>query len=81
VRHCSVSTWKAVLAERPGLFFSGSRHQKVAVDAVFFAKLKHLLRIVIPGWRTKEALMLGMHSVFLVMRTMLSLYVADLDGR
>jgi len=58
-----------------------SRHQRVAVDAVFFAKLKHLLRIVIPGWRTKEALMLGLHSVFLVMTTMLSLYVADLDGR
>lgn len=59
----------------------GSRHQRVAVDAAFFARLRKLLRIVIPGWRTKESLMLGLHTIFLVLRTMLSLYVADLDGR
>lgn len=40
-----------------------------------------LLRIVIPGWKSPEALMLALHSGFLVMRTMLSLYIADLDGR
>ncbi|KAG9104596.1 hypothetical protein FRC06_001063 [Ceratobasidium sp. 370] len=37
--------------------------------------------IVIPGWTSKEAMMLAIHSGFLVFRTVLSLYVADLDGR
>ncbi|KAG8679575.1 hypothetical protein FRC09_018867, partial [Ceratobasidium sp. 395] len=37
--------------------------------------------IVIPGWTSKEAMMLAVHSGFLVFRTVLSLYVADLDGR
>lgn len=40
-----------------------------------------LLRIVIPGLRSKEAFLLLSHTIFLVLRTMLSLYVADLDGR
>lgn len=51
------------------------------VDAVFYARLKRLLRIVIPSIRSKEALLLAMHSAFLVFRTVLSLYVADLDGK
>jgi ATP-binding cassette subfamily D (ALD) long-chain fatty acid import protein len=40
-----------------------------------------LLRIVIPGFRSKEFLLLMTHSGFLVFRTLVSLYVADLDGR
>lgn len=48
---------------------------------MFYERLKTLLRIVIPGWRSREAGLLAMHSTFLVFRTMLSLYVADLDGR
>ncbi|KAG8905151.1 hypothetical protein FRC01_008451, partial [Tulasnella sp. 417] len=51
------------------------------VDAVFYARLKRLCRIVIPSIRSKEALLLAMHSAFLVFRTVLSLYVADLDGK
>ncbi|KAK7064584.1 ATP-binding cassette sub-family D member 2 [Favolaschia claudopus] len=53
---------------------------KVAVDAIFYRRLSHLLRIVIPGWTSKEALLLVMHSSLLVFRTVLSLYVANLDG-
>lgn len=51
------------------------------VDALFYSRLRHLLRIVIPSWRSKEAGLLAMHSAFLLFRTLLSLYVADLDGR
>ena len=40
-----------------------------------------MLRIVIPGWRSKELRLLISHSIFLVLRTMLSLYVAELDGK
>lgn len=48
---------------------------------MFYQRLKELLRIVIPGWRSREAGLLAMHTSFLIFRTMLSLYVADLDGK
>lgn len=57
------------------------RAPKVEVDAVFFERLRSILRIVIPGARSKEAGLLLMHTAFLVLRTMISLYVAELDGR
>lgn len=57
------------------------RGPRVEVDARFFEQLRRILRIIIPSYKSKEALLLGGHSVFLVLRTMLSLYVADLDGR
>ncbi|KAL7423674.1 ATP-binding cassette long-chain fatty acid transporter pxa2 [Cryptotrichosporon argae] len=50
-------------------------------DPLFHVRLGRLLRIVIPSLRSREAAMLALHSVFLVLRTGLSLYVADLDGR
>lgn len=50
-------------------------------DPLFYARLKRLVRIVIPSLRSREAAMLALHSAFLVLRTGLSLYVADLDGR
>ena len=37
--------------------------------------------IVFPTWRSKEAIILATHSFFLVLRTVLSLMVAKLDGR
>ncbi|KAF8167808.1 ABC transporter transmembrane region 2-domain-containing protein [Crassisporium funariophilum] len=55
--------------------------QRVAVDAVFFQRLSKILRIVVPGIRSKEAMLLLMHSSLLVFRTAISLYVAALDGK
>lgn len=55
--------------------------KKVGVNREFFRNLLRLLKVVIPGWRTKEMRLLVGHSVFLVLRTLLSLYVAELDGR
>ena len=55
--------------------------KKVELNREFFKNLLRLLRIVIPGWQSKELRLLISHSVFLVVRTLLSLYVAELDGR
>ncbi|KAJ7462800.1 adrenoleukodystrophy protein [Mycena galericulata] len=57
-----------------------SKPPKVAVDALFYRRLSDILKIVIPGITSKEALLLMMHSSLLVFRTVLSIYVANLDG-
>lgn len=59
---------------------SASR-KKVEINLEFFRNLLRLLRIVIPGWKSKEFRLLLSHSVFLVLRTILSIYVAELDGK
>ena len=51
------------------------------VDDVFYKRLSSILRIVIPGIKSKEALLLCMHSSLLIFRTAISLYVASLDGK
>jgi ATP-binding cassette subfamily D (ALD) long-chain fatty acid import protein len=47
----------------------------------FLHQLRSLLRIVLPSLYTREALLLTAHSTFLVLRTVLSIAVARLDGR
>jgi len=54
---------------------------RVAVDGVFYQRLSNILRIVIPSIRSKEAMLLFMHSSLLIFRTVISLYVAALDGK
>jgi ATP-binding cassette subfamily D (ALD) long-chain fatty acid import protein len=54
---------------------------KVELDREFFKSLLRLLKICIPGWKSKELRLIISHSIFLVLRTMISLYVAELDGR
>ncbi|BEI94800.1 uncharacterized protein CcaverHIS019_0703810 [Cutaneotrichosporon cavernicola] len=70
------------MGERPSS--KGRRRKKGRAsvsDPAFHQRLKKLLRIVIPGIRSREAGMLALHTCFLLARTGLSLYVADLDGR
>jgi ATP-binding cassette subfamily D (ALD) long-chain fatty acid import protein len=55
--------------------------KKVELNREFFRNLGKLLRICIPGWKSTEVRLLGSYSVFLVLRTLISLYVAELDGR
>lgn len=57
------------------------QRKKVELNREFFKSLLQLLKIVIPGWRSKELRLLISHSFFLVIRTLISLYVAELDGR
>ena len=55
--------------------------KRVELNREFFGSLLRLLKIVIPGWRSKELRLLVTHSVFLVIRTLISLYVAEMDGK
>lgn len=54
--------------------------KKVALNREFFRSLLRLLRVVVPGWRSKEARLLLSHSFFLVVRTLISVKVAAMDG-
>lgn len=70
--------------KRPGTAPSGGEvtgRKKVELDREFFKNLTRLLKICIPGWKSKELRLLISHTVFLVLRTLISLYVAELDGR
>ncbi|KAL2072974.1 hypothetical protein VTL71DRAFT_10298 [Oculimacula yallundae] len=57
-----------------------TKRQKVELNREFFKNLFRLLRICIPGWKSKEFRLLISHSVFLVIRTLISLKVAAMDG-
>ncbi|KAK5712695.1 ATP-binding cassette long-chain fatty acid transporter pxa2 [Elasticomyces elasticus] len=75
---------RATEARRKGPVLSGESstgRKKVELNREFFRNLGKLLRICIPGWKSKEMRLLVSHSVFLVLRTLISLYVAELDGR
>ncbi|KAK4115728.1 hypothetical protein N656DRAFT_842553 [Canariomyces notabilis] len=56
------------------------KKKKVELNREFFRSLLRLLRIVVPGWRSKETRLLISHSFFLVVRTLISLKVAAMDG-
>ena len=58
-----------------------TQRKRVEINREFFRNFWRLLKIVVPGWKSKELRLLFSHSVFLVLRTMLSLYVAELDGK
>jgi ATP-binding cassette subfamily D (ALD) long-chain fatty acid import protein len=58
-----------------------TRRQKVELNREFFRNLFRLLKICIPGWKSKELRLLISHSIFLVVRTLISLKVAAMDGQ
>jgi len=53
---------------------------KKSLNKDFVGQLLFLLKIVLPGVQSKECFLLLLHIGFLVSRTFLSIYVADLDG-
>lgn len=60
---------------------AGKRKRVVGLNREFAKNLLRLLRVVIPGWRSPECRLVVSHSGFLVVRTLISLYVAELDGK
>ncbi|KAM9705297.1 ATP-binding cassette, sub-family D (ALD), member 2 isoform 2-T2 [Menidia menidia] len=59
----------------------GERRASPGLDAVFFQQILELGRILFPKLVSKELCLLCLHSVALVSRTFLSIYVASLDGK
>ena len=59
---------------------AGTR-KRIELNREFFKNLLRLIKIVIPGRGSKELRLLLTHSFFLVVRTLISLYVAELDGK
>ena len=57
------------------------RKPAVGLDRRFIKQLIALLRIMIPGWRTREAGLLTCATLALLTRTFLSVYVATLEGQ
>lgn len=76
-----LSTYRTLTSKSATPSKHGHKPARVAVDAVFYQRLTRILRIVIPGIRSKEAMLLAMHSSLLIFRTAISLYVAALDGK
>ena len=60
---------------------AGPLRRRVELNGEFLMNLRRLLKIVIPGWRSKELRLVISHSIFLLVRTLISLYVAELDGK
>ena len=52
----------------------------ISVNRTFYRQLRNLLRIVIPSVWSKEFALIVIHTLSLVSRTFLSIYVAQLDG-
>ncbi|MCJ1232683.1 hypothetical protein MMC14_000636 [Varicellaria rhodocarpa] len=80
----AASIHHAQLHQRPGTSTTegeGTLRKRIELNKEFFKNLLRLLRIVIPGWRSKESKLIISHSVFLVVRTLISLHVAEMDGK
>ena len=60
---------------------SPSTTARVAVNREFFRQLSAIFKIIIPRATSKEVFLIIAHSSFLLLRTYLSLLVAQLDGK
>ena len=50
------------------------------VDKIFWKRIKILLKIVLPSWKTKEFAFLVILTGLLVIRTVMSIWLADVQG-
>lgn len=59
----------------------GKQRSSVGLDRDFLRQLIMLLRIMVPGWRSRETGLLACATLTLLARTFLSVYVAELEGQ
>ncbi|XP_029659561.1 ATP-binding cassette sub-family D member [Formica exsecta] len=57
------------------------QRSSVGLDRDFLRQLIMLLRIMVPGWRSREMGLLACATLTLLARTFLSVYVAELEGQ
>lgn len=62
------------------LSFSQLEERRIGLNLEFLLKLKRLLYIMIPRLWCREIGILGVHTVCLISRTFLSIYVASVEG-
>lgn len=58
-----------------------SRPAGPGIDREFLVQLKKLLRLMVPGFWTREVGLLSMHTLALVCRTFMSIFVATMEGK
>lgn len=63
------------------LFIQASRKSRGNVDAEFWKRLDKLIRVVLPSWRSREARYIYILSFLLVLRTLMSIWLADVNGK
>ena len=51
------------------------------VDNAFYARVRELMKVVIPTYTCKEARYAGMLAVLIALRTQMSIWLADANGR
>jgi hypothetical protein len=51
------------------------------VDAEFIKRIKKLLKIVIPSYTCKESKYIAILTLLLILRTQMSIWLADVNGR
>jgi len=54
--------------------------RKASINGEFLTKLRRIIKIIIPSYKSKEFIILFLHTAFLFSRTFLSIQVAKLDG-
>jgi hypothetical protein len=61
----------------------GSNNKKFKggnVDAAFWKRIQHLLKVVVPSYTCKEARYIVILTMLLVLRTYMSIWLADVNG-
>jgi ABC-type uncharacterized transport system fused permease/ATPase subunit len=51
------------------------------VDAAFMEKIQGLIKVVVPSWTCKESKYLIILTLLLVLRTQMSIWLADVNGK
>uniref|UniRef100_A0A0K0EY63 ATP-binding cassette sub-family D member 2 (inferred by orthology to a human protein) n=1 Tax=Strongyloides venezuelensis TaxID=75913 RepID=A0A0K0EY63_STRVS len=57
-----------------------SKKSKKSFNLTFVHQLKYLLKIMVPSFFSKQVGVIGIHSLILIIRTFLTIYVAALEG-